>query len=434
MIRRTACRLFTALPLVLGAAALSPDAEGQDVTSEGWAEASAGLTFYLEVPMIDNYDLEDYGIGGNITAESIINAVRYAADHPDIRHVAFKMNTGGGALHHAEAMEDIIERHHDNTEFHIVVQDAISAGIWTAFSCDTIFMCRDGTIGGATAYYQLSADLVLVAGDIPEIAARLALTAERNGYPPQLIEPLMLMKTELHYWIDEDGEKVLSNTAPEDKEYLEGYRHLDRKDTVLTLTSQDAIEIGIAKPIGGFDTQLVGEEIGVPGWTRANRFGTVNDEIGMLYNTTRRMEDVWVERQLNLRRFPVTTYNRNNRMIKDMLRDRRQHADIVEALRTINKALNALPEVHPERHIYVMGEDKQTILADPEQWSKDVTASRGHASRLTQGLRQLKDGFKKQEIDANNLDDIESGLTTIAQRIQEIARQGNAAYWDKQRD
>ncbi|MFN3168230.1 MAG: hypothetical protein ACE37H_14305 [Phycisphaeraceae bacterium] len=425
-------RSFAALPLSLVLVLGSFYASAQKVSSEGWAELSAGKEFYVEVPMIDNKDLKDYGIGRDIVAESVINSVRYAGKHPDIHHVVFKMDTGGGSLMHAEAMQDVIERYHTNTEFHIVIQDAISAGIWTAFSCDTIFMCRAGTIGGATAYYQLSSDQVMVAGDIPEIAARLAITAKRNGYPPQLIEPLMLMKTELHTWLDEDGERVLSQTKPEDAGALNEYKMLDRDDTVLTLTTEDAIEIGIARPIAGFDAQLVGKQIGVPGWTRANRYGEVIDEIGTLYNTTRVMEDQWVQTQLNLDRFPITPQNRNNQWIKDMRNERNKHVKLVEALRMMNKALNELPNIHPERHIYLEGEDGTTIVADAEAWRRDARDARGLASRLVAGMRELVDCYKDLEIDTNNLDHIQEQVDAINARITGIANAGSVAYWQRQ--
>ncbi len=398
------------------------------VTNEGWAEKSAELEFYIEVPMIDNKDIENYGVGGNITAEAIINAVRYAGNHPDIHHVVFKMDTGGGALHHAEAMEDIIEEHHENTEFHIVVQNAISAGIWTAFSCDTIFMCKAGTIGGATAYFQVG-DTAIVAGDIPWIAGRLELTAERNGYPPELIKPLMLMDSELHYWTETDGEKVLSNKAPAKPSSVQDYRFIDRKNTVLTLTSQDAIEIGIAKPIEAFDAKLVGEKIGVQNWTLGNRYGQVIDEIGWIYNTTRVWEDNWVEQQLNLPQYPVVNANRNHPVIKRMLKDRKQHAAAIEALRMINQALNELPDVHPERHLYLAGEDGQTILADPEQWAKDTQQARMLAGRLTAGLTKLNVAYKDLGVDSSNLDEIRKPLRNIAARVSAIISEGNAKYW-----
>jgi hypothetical protein len=422
-------RSAAALSLALGAClSTGPAATAAPVTSEGWDELSANLEFYIEVPMIDNKDVENYGVGGNITAEAIINSVRYAGNHPGIHHVVFKMDTGGGALHHAEAMEDIIEEHHQNTEFHIVVQNAISAGIWTAFSCDTIFMCDAGTIGGATAYYTIG-DTAIVAGDIPWIAGRLELTAERNGYPPQLIKPLMLMESELHYWVDKQGEKVLSNTAPKNPSAIEDHRVLDRKNNVLTLTSKDAIEIGIAKPIEAFDTSLVGEKIGVPNWTLGNRYGMVTDEIGWVYNTTRVWEDNWVAQQLALPQYVVTSTNRSHPVIKQMLKDRKEHAAAVDALRSINEALNELPNVHPERHLYVAGPDGITVLAEPDQWAKDAQMARALASKLTGGLSQLTKAYKDLGVDRSNLDEVTGPIRTIAARITWIANKGNAKYW-----
>ena len=421
---------LSAAPLMVAAVLLLLPMPGiaAPVTGEGWAELSAGLEFYIEVPMIDNKDIENYGVGGNITAEAIINAVRYAGTHPDIHHVVFTMDTGGGALHHAEAMEDIIEEHHQNTEFHIVVQNAISAGIWTAFSCDTIFMCEAGTIGGATAYYTIG-DTAIVAGDIPWIAGRLELTAERNGYPPQLIKPLMLMESELHYWKDKNGKKVLSNKAPKQQGNISDYRTLDGKNNVLTLTTKDAIEIGIAKPIEAFDASLVGKKIGVPNWTLGNRYGLVVDEIGWVYNTTRVWEDNWVQQQLALPQYVVTSTNRSHPVIKRMLKDRKEHAAAVDALRSINEALNELPNVHPERHLYVAGPDGITVLADPDQWMQDTQMARALASKLTGGLSQLTKAYQDLGVDRSNLDEITGPIRTIAARITWIANKGNAKYW-----
>ena len=422
--------LCSFIALLLGILAAAP-ATAQVVTNEGWTEKTAGIEFYIEVPMIDNKALENYGVGGNITAEAITNAVRYADAHPSIHHVVFMMDTGGGALFHAKAMEDVIERHHQNTEYHIVVQNAISAGIWTAFSCDSIFMCRAGTIGGATAYYKIG-NTSVVASDIPSIAARLELTAIRNGYPKEIIKPLMLMESELYYWVDNDGQKVLSNEAPKDKKAVKDYRQLDRKDTVLTLTSKDAVQIGIAQAIEAYDASLVGKKIGSPGWTRANRYGKVVDEIGWIYNTTRVMEDQWVQRKLAQPRFPVTPQNRKNRMIKDMLENRKKHSAAIDALRMINDALNELPDVHPERHIYLPGPDKKTLVADPEQWQADATKASVLARRITLGLNNLKKAYTDLEIDASNLEDIEDPLRKIAARATQVSTHGNAAYWESE--
>lgn len=430
-------RLFNAPPLfaVLAlwtALFLAPRAHAQAVTSDGWDQATAGREFYVEVPMIDNSELSPYGVGGVITAKGVASAVRYASNHPDIQHVVFMMDTGGGALHHAEAMEDVIERHHGKLEFHIVVQNAISAGIWTAFSCDSIFMCSAGTIGGATAYYQTSDRSVAIAEDIDNIAARLEITAVRNGYPGQIIRPLMIMNSELHTWTGEDGERVLSNDKPDEDANVENYKQLDHANTVLTLTANDAVDIGIAKHIEGFDSAMVGEKIGVPGWTRANRYGQVADEIAYVYNITRRLEDDWVDRQLGLPSYPVLRANRDHPQIKNMLETRRDFADVVAALRLINEALIDLLKVHPERHIYLETGDGVTLVEDFEQWEEDASSARSLSGKLRGAYERLADAFEQVKVDKDNLEDIAKPILTISSRINGITNYGSVAYWKRQ--
>lgn len=420
-------RLLAALPLALGLSALAPSAHAQEVTSEGWAEKSDGLNFYVELPMIDAKE-EPSGIGGNITAESMINTVRYVDAHPLLHHLIFMMNTGGGKLFHADAMADIIEAHHDNTEYHIIIKDAISAGIWTAFSCDTIFMTQGGTIGGATAYQHTADGKVRESASIPFIAARMAYTAERNGHAPELIAPMMDLQVQLFSWT-KDGKTVLSQRKPRNPDSLENYQHLDKADTVLTLTTREAVNIGLATEVADFDSSLVGEHIGVPGWTRANRYGLVVDEIGALYNVTRVMEDEFVAERLALRKIPVTSENRNSTLIKNMMKDRAKLGALVDAIRQINEALNELPNVHPERQIYLAGENGETIVADVEAWKDDANEARKYMGQLSGGLRALESAYKKNEIDTDNLEDLQKAVRTINDRINGILRSGNVAYW-----
>ncbi len=426
-------RLLAVLPLVLGFAVACPDAAGQNVTSEGWAKQSAGLNFYVELPMIDSAK-EPSGIGGNIVAETMINTVRYADKHPLIRHVVFKMNTGGGMLHHADAMADIIEEHHDNTEYHIIIKDAISAGIWTAFSCDSIFIIKGGTIGGATAYQQRGDGTVKESSDIPLIAARMAYTAERNGHNPKLIAPMMDLKVELFSWTDYNGKTVLAQEKPKDSESLTNFQHLDKADTVLTLTAKEAVEIGLARDIADFDATLVGKEIGVPGWTKANRYGKVMDEIGALYNLTRAMEDYFVAERLALPKIPVTSQNRNSPMVENMLKERSKVGSKLTAIRKINEALNALPDVHVERQVYLVGPDNATLVADAQAWQSDADQTRKYAAMLTLGMRELESAYKKNEIDTGNLEEIQAAVNVISERISGILKNGNAAYWANKND
>lgn len=403
-----------------------------NVTSEGFDELAYGKTFYLQVPMIDQPPLidpsESGGIGMNITAESIINNVRYAGEHPDIQHVVFMMRTGGGKMFHAEAMKDIIEEYHRTTEFHIIIDDAISAGTWTVFSCDSIFMIDGGSVGGAVIYVTFPDGSVQESPDIPAVAAYMSKLAERNGHDGVLLPAMMHLPAELHYW-EEDGEPVLSGSAPESGSSVQNHQVIDSEHDVLTLTSHQAFMIGMAEHIEAFESRLVGDHIGVPGWTQANNFGRVTHEIGDFYNGTRPLQDQAEQIKSQIPYVRNTPENRENPQTAEFLEQHQIYSRLVEAYTKINDALNNLPSVHPERHIYFEGADGQTILADPEQWKQDVVAARAYCRDLTSGLNDLKRAYRMMERDEDNLNATEDAVNMIIARIDGIARLGNAAYW-----
>lgn len=427
--------------------AITSDAAAQPgssepVTSDGYASQAYGKTFYLEVPMIDEppmvmmlgapEEMRQGGIGANITAESIINNVRYAGAHPDIQHVVFLMRTGGGKKFHADAMMEVIEEYHGATEFHIVIDEAISAGTWTAFSCDSIFMVDGGTIGGAVIYVQLPDGTNRESPEIPEVAARMSQLAERNGHPGVLLPAMMHLPAELHYW-EEYGEPVLSDKPPASRGSVRNYQELDNDKNVLTLTTNQAIEIGFAQRLDAFDSALVGEEIGAPAWTRANHYGHVVHEIGEIYNVTRQEQDRF---EASLREIPYFRDTRENRelpgvggQITQAIERREVFQKLVDAYKLINTALNELPAVHLERHIYFTGEDGQTVLEDPEQWEEDVRACKRYAGDLVRGIRVLRGAYRDAQVDADNLNDIDEAIELVIERINGISRQGNAAYW-----
>ncbi|MEM9417702.1 MAG: hypothetical protein AAGA25_01440 [Planctomycetota bacterium] len=421
-----------AAPPTPDTAAPMPRVMNSAVTSEGFDALSYGKTFFLEVPMVDAPPLinpeDSGGIGVNITAESIINNVRYAGDHPDIQHVVFMMRTGGGLMFHAEAMKDIIEDYHRTTEFHIIIDDAISAGTWTVFSCDTIFMIEGGSVGGAVIYVTYPDGSVQESPEIPEVAAYMSKLAERNGHDGVLLPAMMHLPAELHYW-EEDGEGVLSGSAPSSRASVRNHRVLDTEHDVLTLTSQDAYMIGMAERIEEFNASLVGEHIGAPGWTRANHFGQIVHEIGDLYNGTRPLQDQFEQAKSQIPYVRNTRENRDNPQAAQILEQRQIYQKLIDAYSKINEALNNLPYVHPERHIYFAGENGETILADPEQWQEDVDASRAYCRDLTSGLRDLRVAFRMMERDEDNLNATEDAINLIIGRINGIAQQGNADYW-----
>ena len=412
-------------------------AQSRNVTSEGFEDLRYGQTFYIQVPMIDepapvtsltNPEPSHGGIGDNITAESIINNVRYAGEHPDINHVVFLMRTGGGSGFHADAMLEVIEEHHDNTEFHIIIDHAISAGVWTVMSCDNIFMVDGGTVGGAVGYVTLPDGSPLVVPNLGILAAQIGQTAERNGHSSLLLPAMIHQPAELHYW-EVNGEGVLSDEAPDSPSSVENYELIDSELDVLTLTTNQAETIGLAKRIESLDAQRIGDHIGTPGWTRANHYGHVVHEIASIYDITRPDQDSFENRLAGIPFFRDTRLNRSIPEVLEILRQRDTFGKLLSGYTQINEALNNLPYVHPERHIYFEDENGRTVLADPQQWASDVRASRAYTQSFSTALRDIRTALRRLEMDTDNISDLEEALEHITGRIEGIARRGNAAYW-----
>ena len=423
----SACCLLTPSPAL---------AQSRNVTSEGFEDLSYGQTFYIQVPMIDApppvtsliRPRNSGGIGDSITAESIINSVRYADEHPDINHVVFLMRTGGGFVFHAEAQARVIEEYHETTEFHIIIDDAISAGTWTVFSCDSVFMIDGGTVGGAVVFFTLPDGTPVIAPEVPHIAAQMSEMAERNGHNGLIIPTMIHQPLELHYW-EVNGEGVLSRQAPDSPNAVQNYHLIDSSEDVLTLTSEQAFMIGLAQRIEEYDAQLVGNHIGAPNWTLANHYGQVVDEIAKIYNTTRPDQDVFEDLLADIPFFRDTRENRSIPQVREVLEERDIFEKLLSGYTQINEALNNLPYVHPERHIYFEDENGRTVLADPQQWANDVRASRAYTRSFSTALSDIHTGLRGLEMDTDNISDLEEALERVAARIEGIARRGNAAYW-----
>jgi len=393
------------------------------VTSEGYAELAYDRTFYFEMPMKE-------GVGEVMTAEGVINAVRYVSEHGGINHLVFMMDTPGGAVFHADAMAAVIAEHREGAEYHIVIRHAISAGTWTVFSCDNVFIIDRGSVGGAVAYRTFSDGTAEASFDIPQMAEQMADLAQSNGHPGALPWAFMHMPAELHYW-EENGEPVLSNDPPDSPSSVQQYKLMDSDTEVLTLTSDDAVRVGFADHIDEFDAALVGEEIGTPGWTRANRLGEVIQEIGQIYNELRPLQDEWTQRKLQMPNVRRTRDNRNHPQVAQMIEDRQMVEKRASAYERICDALNELPSVHPEGHIYFAGENGVTIVEDADAWKADAAAARALAGEINAGFRELTAAYRLMEIDEDQLNDIEEKLTRITRRVTDISRAGNAAYWEE---
>ncbi|MFP4053972.1 MAG: NfeD family protein, partial [Phycisphaerae bacterium] len=185
--------------------------------------------------------------------------------------VVFDMNTPGGR---SDAMSNIIDLiTQDLNGVYTVAYvhpEAISAGAIISLACTEIVMAPDGTIGDAMPIMISGGKPVPIPkeerGKIESYArAEVRVLAQRNGYPEPLCEGMITMSREI--WLlrkpdtgqlriveadrwrnvpgSPDPDRDLTRTPPESG--WEFARKIDGPDSIVTLTTQEAVEIGLCR-------------------------------------------------------------------------------------------------------------------------------------------------------------------------------------------
>jgi len=216
---------------------------------------------YIEIPIEGVF-------GEDIVPVGVQESLEYAVRR-DVQHVVFRINSDGGYVWAAEDIAQIMEEHAEDLTYHALIDKAISASIWVALSCDTIHMRPGSSIGAAVVFSQdaTTGDAQVDAKMNSAIAARLASRAEANGHSAAIVRAMILQEAEAYLVEDEFGERV-TDTRPGGGRAMV----LDDRDSVLTLTADEAANVGFASLFDGEASRLAGA-VGLDGWRRASRFG-----------------------------------------------------------------------------------------------------------------------------------------------------------------
>lgn len=247
---------------------IAPEATGPAAT-ETAAPASAtpaekgapGTVYFVEVPIVGE-------VGKDVSSEGVKSLFKAAAGS-GVKHIVFRIKTPGGSVATARDIREIMKSYEDRFQYHALIEDCISAGIWVAFSCHTIHMADGSSFGGAVAYTKNidtgSAEVDSKMNSI--LTAEEVAAAEAKGHSGVLVQAMMVMASEAYAWTDDKNKIQISNHAPAE---VPPERMLlsDTAETVLTLTQSKAVAIGAAKPLRG-DTAGLGDDLGYPGWKQA---------------------------------------------------------------------------------------------------------------------------------------------------------------------
>ena len=243
--------------------------------------ANAADNQYLEIPLCGVFGEPAYRISEqNVleltdnTSPKIIERTLEFASKNGIKHIVFRIDSPGGLLSTAEAIVDIMTKYDDVLEYHALVKKGLSASIWIIFACDTIYVTSDTVIGAAVPYTGKLGAVQVDEKFNSAIAAKLATIAESKGHSTVLLRAMILQGAAVYASTDIDGTTSISNVLPTDSKGI-SINAVDTAETVLTLTGQEAVELGLAKFAPNNASDL-GNSPSFNGWVLANRYVAIS--------------------------------------------------------------------------------------------------------------------------------------------------------------
>ena len=175
--------------------------------------------------------------------------------------VVLEIDTGGGSVHDAEQIIDLIIAN-KNLRFVALVHRALSAGAAIALACKEIYITDTGTVGGGT-YYRLGDDGNPVqlpahaAGKFQPIwLAVFRKAAEHGGHPSLLAEAMA--DPNFPVTIYKVGDKAVFRRDVREQT-------LKADNCTLTLTAMAAVSCGLAKGIVA-DIEALGSQLSMSEW------------------------------------------------------------------------------------------------------------------------------------------------------------------------
>jgi hypothetical protein len=156
--------------------------------------------------------------------------------------VILEINSPGGMIAEVPKLTRLIDDHRRKVPIVVWVHEALSAAAITSLASDQIYVRPGGVIGAATAYTidprtGMPKDIEEKLASVWRAGSRSA--AELGGHPTVIAEAMIDANVAL--FISTDGTKRLSDRPQT------GFREFKKPGKLLTMTAQEAIEIGLAR-------------------------------------------------------------------------------------------------------------------------------------------------------------------------------------------
>lgn len=215
---------------------------------------------YVEIPLVGKFGEDIYPKG--------VEAALDEAVAQGVKHAVIRIKSGGGEVWAAQGIAEVLARFQGRITTHALIEQALSASIWVVFSCDTIDVVPGATLGAAVVYTR---DKSTGAAEVDSkmnsaLAAELGASAERRGRSAAVVRAMMIPGAELYAWKDRAGKVTISGEHPPSPE-PQDLRVLSGRSDVLTLTSDEAVWLGLAGRLTSPNPAAIGPSRGIAEWT-----------------------------------------------------------------------------------------------------------------------------------------------------------------------
>jgi len=181
--------------------------------------------------------------------------------------IVLDIDSPGGLVQEAEKIMKVLHRYNGKARIVALTDQDLSAAAILSLSVREIYVKSTSTIGAATSYQANNLKLPPKLEEKMQSAWRAVArnSAEEGNHEPLLAEAMIDNDIELHLETM-DGKAVVKEGA--------GNRELCRKGKILTLTSHEAIECGLASGEAD-DLDELGKVLKLPDWSECKGVGTL---------------------------------------------------------------------------------------------------------------------------------------------------------------
>lgn len=195
----------------------------------------------------------------------IKQACDWAVKH-GVTDVVFRIDSGGGRVWAARAIQNVMDEFEDKLHFHAVVRKAYSASIWVLFNCDDIAVLPGSSLGGAVIFHENGqTGAKEVDGKFNAImASDLSSKAKLHGHSGDLARAMILPDAQLYAALDSSGRWNLVREQPDASKYQEVVP-LNKGERVIALDEEECGKYGVARRISRLNEDTIREILNKPG-------------------------------------------------------------------------------------------------------------------------------------------------------------------------